>query len=522
MSNSPSSTQIGDILKDKYRIDRLIDIGGMGEVYEATNIAINRHVAIKVLRHEFGEDSSIVGRFLQEAKTANVVQNKHIVQVFDIDTTESGLPFIVQELLTGETLYDRVHRSDTKRIPANALIEMLLPAIRALGEAHAQGVVHRDIKPSNIYLADEDDSVVVKILDFGISKFGDAKPNDDSRLTKASIMLGSPAYMSPEQIYAPRDVSAASDVWSVGVMLYELLSGQLPFDGGGQDSAVLVKVCTEDPLPIDEIAPETPAELVRIINRCLRKQPTRRYRSCKSLSSALAQINTVDARANADTFHPPFTPHPHEFTPPNPRNSTLVDSIPRPVQAAPTPTPAPIKIQLKRRSSAHKLQASSSSDLTSIFKAAIIMVAVSILALHFTSLDTLDKFSTKDTSFTTSLIVIAIAAICGRQIRAYMPQYSSLGINIASFGLFGISAAFMIFASAAIMEKYSNLHFASLFLAGCVSFAALGFCISGFSAAKTDLYGKTKHKLPGAFALILGIFSGAISVQFVTRIVQNI
>jgi len=272
----------GELLKGKYRLERLLGVGGMGEVYRAVNVAAHRKVAIKLLRTEVLSNQDIVKRFMREARAANSVPHPNIVEVIDIDTDEHGTPFIVQELLEGETLSTRLKRSGDG-LPAPQAIDFLLPVIRAIGAAHAKRVVHRDIKPSNIFLAHGERGINTKILDFGISRTLD---EGDIRLTTTGATMGSPAYMSPEQIRDARVADSRSDVWSIGVVLYEALSGRMPFFAESQ-SGLMVKICTSDPIPLHEAAPGVPSAVARVIDRCLRRPPDERYADAVELAREL-------------------------------------------------------------------------------------------------------------------------------------------------------------------------------------------------------------------------------------------
>src|ERR1700728_83204 len=212
MAKAGRSSREGEVLAGKYRLDGLLGAGGMGEVYRAENLGIGRSVAIKVLREEHGESAEVVMRFLREARAANIVRHPNVVDVLDVGQAEDGSPFIVQELLEGEDLAHYVHAQGGK-LPPETAIRLLIPAIDAVAFAHARGVIHRDLKPENIFLArDHSGAVVPKLLDFGISRVVSV---EEQRMTATGMSIGTPAYMSPEQIRADKVVDARTDVWSI-------------------------------------------------------------------------------------------------------------------------------------------------------------------------------------------------------------------------------------------------------------------------------------------------------------------
>ncbi|MBX3185884.1 MAG: protein kinase [Labilithrix sp.] len=280
---SPES-RVGDVLASKYRLEALLGSGGMGHVYKAVNELVGRPVAIKLLKEEHAQNAQVVERFLREARAANLVRHPHVVDVIDIGKDESGNPFIVQELLDGEDLSKLAARVGGK-IETEPLLDMLMPVIEAVAHAHAQNVVHRDIKPENVFLAKGPHGRIAKLLDFGISKIR----APDLRATEVGVMMGTPAYMAPEQIQGARDADPRSDVWALGVMLFELLAGRLPFDGVDAP-ALFVAVATKDaPSLLDVGAPVHP-DISRVVARCLRRRPDERYPSAAELFRDLNHI----------------------------------------------------------------------------------------------------------------------------------------------------------------------------------------------------------------------------------------
>ena len=271
----------GETLVGKYRVERVLGHGGMGVVVAARHLDLDERVAIKFL---LGEPSDrAVDRFLREARAAAKVKGEHVCRVFDFGRLESGEPYIVMEYLEGTDLARQLEREGPQ--PASRVVGWIIEASDALAEAHAIGIVHRDLKPANVFLAKRPDgSSCAKVLDFGISKLEAA-----DTITHTTTLMGSPVYMSPEQMESAHDVDARSDVWSVGVMMYELLTGRPPFVG---DSMIqlAVQVRDKEPKPIALLQPTVPAALARVIAKCLAKRADDRYASVAELAADLAPL----------------------------------------------------------------------------------------------------------------------------------------------------------------------------------------------------------------------------------------
>jgi len=280
-----SEDRSGELLASKYRLQKLLGSGAMGHVYSATNELIGRPVALKLLRKEHATNTEIVERFLREARAANLVRHPNVVDVLDMGQEEDGSPFIVQQLLEGEDLARYVARVGG-RLSREEVVELLCPVIDAVAEAHACSVVHRDIKPENVFLAMEGKRRVPMLLDFGISKI---RPQVGIRQTEVGMLMGTPAYMPPELIQGAKDADARSDVWAIGVMLFELLSGRLPFEG---DDAVglFIAVATKDAPKLLDVEPSLPPDLSKIVERCLRRAPADRYPSASELARDLRLV----------------------------------------------------------------------------------------------------------------------------------------------------------------------------------------------------------------------------------------
>ncbi len=270
----------GLVLLDKFRVDRILGAGGMGIVIAATHLHLNERVAMKFLLPEVSSNAEAVERFLREAQSSIRLKGEHVARVMDVGAMPDGLPYIVMEFLDGFDLGRKLQECGA--LPIDEAVDYVLPVCEALAEAHAHGIVHRDIKPANIFLARRPDgSPLVKVLDFGISK-SPAPPRDP--LTRSFVSMGTPAYMSPEQMRSARDVKPTADIWALGVVLYECLSGRRPFDS--ESFPALALSIATDPTP--RLHAGVPSDLARVIHRCLEKDPRARYASMSDLAAALA------------------------------------------------------------------------------------------------------------------------------------------------------------------------------------------------------------------------------------------
>ncbi|HZT53651.1 MAG TPA: serine/threonine-protein kinase, partial [Gaiellaceae bacterium] len=261
---------VGDVVARKYRVDRVLGAGGMGVVVAATDMQLDRQVAIKLLLPEALANPEIVGRFSREARAAAKIHSEHVARVIDVGVLESGAPYMVMEYLEGTDLAQRI-AAHGPLAPAEAA-RTVLEACEALAEAHAAGIVHRDLKPANLFLARRPDrSVTVKVLDFGISK----APVGGGGVTSTRAVMGSPHYMSPEQLVSAKHVDARSDIWSLGIVLYEALVGSPPYVADTMPEIVAKILQTPTP-SVRALRPELPAEIERVVERCMAKDPARR------------------------------------------------------------------------------------------------------------------------------------------------------------------------------------------------------------------------------------------------------
>ena len=290
---------VGSTVAGKYHIDRLIGRGGMGAVFQATNAAIGKRVALKFLGAQTSRDSEAATRFQREAEAASLAESPHIVQIFDSGRSEQGLPFLVMELLTGEDLRARLHREG--RLDAETAVRVGVQVLKALRQAHGAGIVHRDLKPDNVFLCRRDDEPsFVKIVDFGISKL-QQQPGVDT-LTHKGTVLGTAFYMSPEQAQSFPDIDGRTDLFSVGAILYEMLTGQPPHSAPTYE-AVLIAICTRDAADVRALVPQVPEKLARVVARALRRERDERYESAQDmladLEAALRESRALSTKTRA-------------------------------------------------------------------------------------------------------------------------------------------------------------------------------------------------------------------------------
>ncbi|HZU84626.1 MAG TPA: serine/threonine-protein kinase, partial [Polyangiaceae bacterium] len=287
----------GAIVAEKYRVERVLGEGGMGVVVEATHLGLDQRVAIKFLLPEAMRHKEAVERFQREAKVAAKVKSEHVARVHDVGTLPGGEPFIVMEYLEGSDLRQLLRGGALAVADA---CEIALQACEALAQVHAAGIVHRDLKPSNLYVTRRaDGSPCVKLLDFGISKFSwHDDPGTDPALTATATILGSPSYMSPEQLKSTKEVDARTDVWSLGAVLYEALAGRPAFRGETVPQ-VCAMIASDTPPALATLRPDVPDALDRVILQCLEKDPDRRARLV-DLSRELVLSAPERARASLE------------------------------------------------------------------------------------------------------------------------------------------------------------------------------------------------------------------------------
>jgi eukaryotic-like serine/threonine-protein kinase len=290
---------VGDVIAGKYRVDSILGKGGMGMVVAATHLELRKVRAIKLMLPEANAIPMATERFLREARAACDLKSEHVAHVFDVGRLESGAPFMVMEHLEGSDLEGELRKRVT--FPVEEAVLYALQVCEALAEAHARGIVHRDLKPGNLFLsAANDGSPRVKVLDFGISKLINGHDTyEDGKRTTSGAVLGSPLYMSPEQIRAERGLDGRSDIWGLGVILYQLVTGRLPFESGStlQSLALILEEAPELP---SRHASSSPPAFDAVILRCLEKRPADRYQDVAGLARDLLPFAPADAAPLVD------------------------------------------------------------------------------------------------------------------------------------------------------------------------------------------------------------------------------
>lgn len=278
----------GDILAGKYKVERILGRGGMGQVLLATHVQLQQRVAIKTLLPDALQSPTLVARFSQEARSTVKIQSEHVVRVLDVGALDSGAPFMVMEYLEGADLAQLLKQRGA--LPLIEVVEYVLQACEALAQAHKLGIIHRDLKPANLFLTSRaDGSPVVKVLDFGISKATlSGAMGGASNLTQTSAVMGSPSYMSPEQLKNSKDVTERTDIWSLGIVLYELLIGRSAFEA--ETLAELhVAILQAFPPPPTARRPDLPRSIEQVILKCIHKDPAHRFSNVAELAVALAE-----------------------------------------------------------------------------------------------------------------------------------------------------------------------------------------------------------------------------------------
>ena len=344
MTSSPPD---GRIVAGKYLLERALARGGMGSVWIAKDQQLERGVAIKFMEPSLVESSDARVRFEREAKAAAQLQSPHVVQVYDYGIDE-GAPFLVMELLAGEAFSARLKREKRLNLRDTAL--MLVPVCKALQQAHDAGIVHRDMKPANLFIAKSGDEEVVKILDFGIAKaMGMGEAGDT---TKTGALLGSPQFMSPEQVRASKHVNHQSDLWSLGVITYRALTGRIPFKGE-ELGDVLVRICSDPVTPPSQLVPELSPAIDAFFVRALARDLGERFQSAREMSAAFMAIVTQeegDTGLSRSSMAPPSittgtpsgwsqTPASAPSIPPAQALTSVGDSAPNAIDHAPSASP---------------------------------------------------------------------------------------------------------------------------------------------------------------------------------------
>jgi serine/threonine-protein kinase len=292
----------GDIIDGKYRIVRLIGEGGMGAVYEGENTRIHRRVAIKVLHAGVAQQGEAVARFEREAQAAGRIGSEHIVEVLDLGTLSAGDRYLVMEYLEGEGLGSRIKARG--RLTAHELNPIALQLMEGLSSAHGAGIIHRDLKPDNVFLlrSRHGRTDFVKLLDFGISKFSQLSGDSGFSMTRTGAVMGTPYYMAPEQAKGSRDLDHRVDIYATGVILYEALTGQVPFNADTFNE-LLFKIVLEQPRPLEQIDPTIDRGFAAIVAKAMAREPAHRFQSASEMQNALSLWANGHGGHLADALH---------------------------------------------------------------------------------------------------------------------------------------------------------------------------------------------------------------------------
>jgi serine/threonine-protein kinase len=288
----------GRVLLGKYRVERVIGKGAMGVVLAARHIELEDRVAIKLLLPEMLAEEGVVERFLQEARAVRRIKSEHVAHVFDVGRLDDGTPYIIMEYLEGRDLARL--RSERGQFEIEEVVEYTLQTLEAVAEAHANGIIHRDLKPANLFLTRRSDGApLIKVLDFGTSKMTPREMREDLEMTKTGMAIGSPSYMAPEQMLSSRTIDHRADIWALGVIIYNLLTGTFPFKAD-----TLLQMCAlalqSPPVPPSEHRPGLPAELEEAILKCLAKRPTERFADVAELARAIMPFGPPNAHVSVE------------------------------------------------------------------------------------------------------------------------------------------------------------------------------------------------------------------------------
>jgi serine/threonine-protein kinase len=296
-AENAAPVQPGDVLAGKYRVERILGVGGMGVVVAAHHVQLDERVALKFLLPEALANEEAVARFGREARAAVKIKNEHVARVTDVGQLENGSPYIVMEYLEGEDLSAWLEKRGA--MPVDQAVDFVLQACEAIAEAHSLGIVHRDLKPANLFCIQRADGpLCIKVLDFGISKVT-APGGDAASMTRTRAVVGSPHYMSPEQMTASREVDSRADIWSLGVILFELVAGRPPFEAAAI-TELAIKVAIEPAVGLRTIRADVPVGLEQVVATCLEKDRTARFQTVAELATALLPFAPEQSRLSVE------------------------------------------------------------------------------------------------------------------------------------------------------------------------------------------------------------------------------
>jgi eukaryotic-like serine/threonine-protein kinase len=332
----------GYVIAKKYRVERVIGRGGMGVVVAAEHITLRQRVAVKFLLPAAILRAGAPERFLREARSAVAIQSEHVARVIDVGTLTNGAPYMVMEYLTGTDLGEVLRARGP--LPVDEAIDYVLQASEALAEAHALGIIHRDLKPANLFLTTRPDgSSLVKVLDFGLSKATrpDASGAMDLSLTASNTLLGSPHYMSPEQVRSLKTIDARTDIWALGVILFQLLTARRPFD---EDSlgGLFIMIGADPPAALRSFRGDLPLALEALINRCLEKEPSARVQTVAELARGLLPFAAPGSRVSVERILRVMSDDtPLPAPPPRLSSPSFTNELPAASGSAPAPAMTP-------------------------------------------------------------------------------------------------------------------------------------------------------------------------------------
>ena len=322
----------GQVLAGKYRIEHVLGAGGMGVVVAAHHLQLDEKIALKFLRPEMLERADAVTRFIREARAAVKIKSEHVARVYDVGTLENGVPYMVMELLEGRDLAGWLEQRGP--LPVEQAVEFVLQACVAVAEAHQLGIIHRDLKPANLFCIERPDGqLAIKVLDFGISKRTTLDVSLSGR-TEPATLMGSPLYMSPEQIQSRPDVDSRADVWAMGIILYELVSGRVPFSGDTLLD-IAAKITTQAPPLLRYLGQNVPVGLEAIIFQCLQKDRRDRFDNVAGLAGALMAFAPSRARVYVERIAGTLEARPVSSAPERLHARALPESLRAPETIAP-------------------------------------------------------------------------------------------------------------------------------------------------------------------------------------------